>query len=328
MANYAIMRIEKRKISSVGRICKHHERLKSEYKSNPDIDTVQSAFNYHIIEPKKKYRDVVLERIEEVGAKRRKDSVVMQDCLVTASRDWLISKSNEEQAEYFYYAYQFFEDNFKKENIISAVVHMDEATPHMHLCFVPITEKGRLSSKEIIGGPKGLVGWQDKFYEYIHEKYPDIDRGTPARITHRKHIPPFMFKVAGELYDHYGEICEAINNIGMVGNAKKKNEAIALIGRYAPEMAQLKVQLASTDKHISYIEKELHSQRDVTERYRSKNYEQELKIEEANDKIYELNRKQKELENVISVVPPDLLEQLVRDEKQRRKLDRSKGDAR
>ena len=142
------------------------------------------------------------------------------------------------------------------------------------------------------------------------QKYPDIDRGTPARITHRKHIPPFMFKVAGELYDHYGEICEAINNIGMVGNAKKKNEAIALIGGYAPEMAQLKVQLASTDKHISYIEKELHSQRDVTEQYRSKNYEQELKIEEANDKIYELNRKQKELEKVISVVPPDLLEQL------------------
>lgn len=78
---------------------------------------------------------------------------------------------------------------------------MDEATPHMHLCFVPITEKGRLSSKDIIGGPKGLVGWQDKFYEYMHEKYPDITRGTPAKVSHRKHIPPFMFKVAGELYD-------------------------------------------------------------------------------------------------------------------------------
>ena len=38
MANYAIMRIEKRKLPSVGRINKHHERLKEEYKSNPDID--------------------------------------------------------------------------------------------------------------------------------------------------------------------------------------------------------------------------------------------------------------------------------------------------
>ena len=37
MANYAIMRIEKRKLPSVGRICKHHERLKAEYKSK-DIE--------------------------------------------------------------------------------------------------------------------------------------------------------------------------------------------------------------------------------------------------------------------------------------------------
>ena len=207
MANYAIMRIEKRKLGAVGRICNHHERLKAEYKSNPDIDPSRTHLNYHIVEPTAKYRKAVLDRIEEVGAKRRKDSVVMQDCFVGGTPDWLKGKSVEEQRKYFDYAYRFFENNFKKENIISAVVHLDEATPHMHLCFVPITDKGRLSSKDIIGGPKGLVGWQDKFYEYMHEKYTDITRGTPAKVSHRKHIPPFMFKVAGELYDHYGEIC-------------------------------------------------------------------------------------------------------------------------
>ena len=165
MANYAIMRIEKRKLGAVGRICNHHERLKAEYKSNPDIDPSRTHLNYHIVEPAAKYRKAVLDRIEEVGAKRRKDSVVMQDCFVGGTPDWLKGKSVEEQREYFDYAYRFFENSFKKENIISAVVHLDEATPHMHLCFVPITEKGRLSSKDIIGGPKGLVGWQDKFYE-------------------------------------------------------------------------------------------------------------------------------------------------------------------
>lgn len=192
MANYAIMRIEKRKLGAVGRICNHHERLKAEYKSNPDIDPSRTHLNYHIVEPTAKYRKAVLDRIEEVGAKRRKDSVVMQDCFVGGTPDWLKGKSVEEQRKYFDYAYRFFENNFKKENIISAVVHLDEATPHMHLCFVPITDKGRLSSKDIIGGPKGLVGWQDKFYEYMHEKYTDITRGTPAKVSHRKHIPPFM----------------------------------------------------------------------------------------------------------------------------------------
>lgn len=319
MANYAIMRIEKRKLGSVGRIGDHHERLKAEYKSNPDIDPSRTHQNYHIVEPPSKYRKAVLDRIEAVGAKRRKDSVVMQDCFVGGTPDWLKGKTVEEQREYFDYAYRFFEDSFGKENIISAVVHLDEATPHMHLCFVPITKKGRLSSKEIIGGPKGLVNWQDKFYAYMHEKYPDITRGTPARLTHRKHIPPFMFKAAGELYDHYGEICGAINDIGLLNNAKKKDAAIALISRYAPEMAQLKVQLQSTDKHIAYLERELDSERDIVSGYRSRNYAQEQELKEANRKIYELNQKQRELERVISKIPPEVLQQLAQQEKEARK---------
>ena len=154
MPNYAIMRMEKRKLGSVGRICNHHERLKTEYKSNPDIDTSRTALNYHIVKPSAGYRKMVIDRIDEVGAKRRKDSVVMQDCFVGGTPDWLKAKSIEEQQEYFNHAYRFFEDHFNKENIISAVVHLDEATPHMHLCFVPITDKGNLASKTIIGGPK------------------------------------------------------------------------------------------------------------------------------------------------------------------------------
>lgn len=323
MANYAIMRMEKRHLSAVSKICSHHERLKAEYKSNPDIDPSRTHLNYHIIEPTAKYRKMVLDRIEEAGAKRRKDSVVMQDCFVGGTPDWLKKKSLEEQREYFDYAYRFFEEHFKKENIISAVVHMDEETPHMHLCFVPITNKGRLSSKEIVGGPSGLVKWQDRFYKYMVEKYPDITRGTPAKVSHRKHIPPFMFKVAGELYDHYGEICKAINNIGLMNNAKKKDAAIALLGRYAPEMAQLKVQLQSTDKHIGYLERELLRERSLNSEYRSKNYEQELALKEANKKIYELNRRQKELDKVISQIPPEILQQMAQREKERRK--REKG---
>ena len=46
---------------------------------------------------------------------------------------------------------------------VSAVVHMDEKTPHMHLCFVPLTEDGRLCAKEIIGNKKKLTWWQDEF---------------------------------------------------------------------------------------------------------------------------------------------------------------------
>ncbi len=326
MANYAIMRIEKRKLPSVGRICKHHERLKAEYKSNPDIDPKRARMNYHIIEPTGPYRDMVLARIEQAGARRRKDSVVLQDCFVGGTPDWLKEKSYEEQREYFNHAYQFFERNFRKENIISTVVHMDEATPHMHLCFVPITKDGRLSSKDIIGGPQGLVKWQDKFYEHMLERYSDLVRGTPKKQTHRKHIPSYMFKLAAELYKHYDEICQAINNIGVFNSGRKKDEAIALLGRYAPEMVQLKAQVVSTDKQITSLEREIEyvSEGRAAAWQANRDYQKEL--EEANYKLYQLSKRQKQLEEMIAHIPPELLEQLAKKEREARKKQGREGN--
>ena len=326
MANYAIMRMEKRKLASVGRIGKHNERLKESYKSNPDIDPERSRLNYHIIEPKAGYRNAVLHRIEEAGARRRKDSVVLQDCFIGATPDWIKAKSPPEQEEYFRYAVSFFEERIGKENIISAVVHMDEATPHMHLCFVPITNDGRLSSKEIIGGPTGLTKWQDAFYEHMAEKYPDLTRGTPKRVSHRQHIPVYMFKNAGLLYDHYEEILQAINDIGMFNSGKKKDAAIALLGRYAPEMANLKDQLKTTDKQIAYLEKTIDDERGYVRYYKRQAAEKDDIIGEKddiilekNEQLYELNRKQKQLEKLISMIPPEVLEKIRQQEIQARK---------
>lgn len=314
MANYAIMRMEKRKLATVGRICKHNERLKKEYKSNPDIDPEKRELNYHIIRPKTTYRNAVLARIEEAGARRRKDSVVLQDCFIGATPDWIKAKTAKEQEAYFRYAAEFFVKKIGKENIVSAVVHMDEATPHMHLCFVPITANGRLSSKDIVGGPTGLSKWQDEFYEHMSERYPDLTRGTPARVSHRQHIPVYMFKNAGLLYDHYEEIVQAIKDIGVINSSKKKDAAIALLGRYAPEMAKLKEQLKATDKQISYLEGTVDLERQNTRYFKNENAEKGEVIREKNQQLYELNRKQKELEKIISMIPPEVLEQIRRRE--------------
>ena len=63
-------------------------------------------------------------------------------------------KKRVEIKEYFSYALDFIKAHQNENTIISAVVHMDEKTPHMHLCFVPITENGKLSAKDIIGNKK------------------------------------------------------------------------------------------------------------------------------------------------------------------------------
>ena len=324
MGIYAIIRVEKCHMGDIARINKHHEREKEEYKSNPDIDRSKSHLNYHLVTPTKSYRKMVLERIKAAGARRKKNSVVMQDGLITATPDWLKGKTEEEQRAYFDYAFQFVRKRYRDENILSAVVHLDEATPHLHFVFVPITEDDRLCSKEIIGGPKGMIQLQDDFYEYMHERYTELDRGTPKRVSHRKHIPSYLFKNANLLYDHYEEICTAIQNIGLIGASKKKDEAIALLGRYAPEMAMMSEQLKTTDKHIRSLERLFEIERGNAAHYKRESAEKDLTIQEQNQELYDLNRKQKELEKVISQIPPEVLERIKQEELQARKQ-RQKG---
>lgn len=145
--------------------------------------------------------------------------------------------------------------------------------------------------------------------------------GTDAqflRNMHRQHVPTFMFKVANDLYNHYEEICNAINDIGMVGNAKKKDNAIALLGKYAPEMAQLSTQLRATDKRINYLEKEIRTFKNWNEDLRVENYGQSKEIKELNRNLWELNRKQRELQKLVDLIPEDTLNQLVREERKAR----------
>ena len=316
---YAIIRIEKRKIGSCAAIEKHHERKKEQYKSNPNIDPALTPLNYHLVQPTKSYRMMALERIEEVGAKRRKDSVVLQDGLITASPEWMQSKTPQEQSEYFNYVFEFLKERFGAENFKSVVVHLDEANPHMHFVFVPITEDGRLSSKDVIGGPKGMVKLQDDFYAHITQRYPEFSRGIPARVTHRAHLPSYLYKNAADLYQHYEEICAAVKDIGMIGNQKKKDEALALLGKYAPEMAKMDSQLKMTEKHVADLERELGDRNSTISYYRRENQERVQEIDKLEEKVLELQYQQKRLQEQISKIPPEILQMLAERERRARK---------
>lgn len=315
---YAIIRFEKRKIGAVTSIEKHHERQKWEYKSNPDIDMDRIFDNYHIVEPHDTYRKMVLKRIEDVGAKRRKDSVVMVDGLIAGTPDWITTKPIEEQKEYFNYAYEFIKQLYGEENIISAVVHLDEATPHMHFCFVPITKDNRLSAKDIIKGPRGLTELQNKFYKHMHEKYPELDRGLPKRDTKREHVPMYVFKAADRLFDHYNEITKAIQDIGLIKNQQQKDKALTLLAKYAPEMAELKIHVDGIDDRIRFLEKEVWENQWENSSISDKSRKKDKKIEDLTqtvkqkeDKIKELAGKLDELMGLIDEVPPQILEKLL-----------------
>lgn len=234
----------------------HHERNKQKYASNPDIDVTRSKNNFHIVQPVQSYLRETNSRIKAAGCKTRKDSVRFVDTLVTASPDFFKGKSREEVSAFFQTATDFLARKIGKSNIFSAVVHMDERTPHMHLCFTPITEDGRLSAKEIIGNRAQLTKWQDEFFAHMVKSFPDIERGESASKTGRQHIPTRVFKQAVRLTRQAGQIQAALSGINPLNAAKKREEVLALLQKFFPGMERFETQVKKYRREIDRLEKE------------------------------------------------------------------------
>ena len=256
MAQHAILRFNKHKAGPAGALEAHHERAKEKYASNPDIDVTRSKDNFHIIQPTQRYRQEINSRIKAAGCKTRKDSTMFVDTLITASSEFFVGRSRKDIQAYFTEAVVFMEQKIGRGNIFSAVVHMDEKTPHLHLCFTPITEDGRLSAKEILGNRAQLSRWQDEFHAHMKKAFPVLKRGESALITKRKHIPTWLFKQSVSLIKQQKAIETAISEITMMNAGEKKEEALALLDRFFPRLEAHLGQVKKYQATIDYLTQE------------------------------------------------------------------------
>lgn len=245
MSEYAILRFAKHKAGPAGVLEAHHERTKEKYASNPDIDVTRSKDNFHILQPQDKYRWEIDSRIKAAGCRTRKDSTMFVDTLITASPEFFKGKGQKEIKAFFTEAAGFMEKKIGKGNIFSAVVHMDEKTPHLHLCFTPITEDGRLSAKDILGNRANLSKWQDEFHVHMKKQFPIFKRGESALVTKRKHIPTWVFKQSVDLTKQAAVVQRVLSEITPLNAGKKRDEAAAMLGKFFPRL----------ESHMGYMKK-------------------------------------------------------------------------
>lgn len=236
---YAILRFAKYKGPEIGNIEAHNERTKGKYASNPDVDISRSKYNFHLIEPERKYRAEAERQIKEAGCRTRSDSVRVVEALVTATPEFFQGKKKSEIRAYFQEALAFIQQNQAPKTIISAVVHMDEKTPHMHLCFVPLTEDGRLSAKDIMGNKKKLTWWQDEFWKHMVKKFPDLERGESASLTGRDHIPPRVFKEMTRLTKQKSKLEDLLTGINPFNAKSRAEEICKILDSYIPSVEKM-----------------------------------------------------------------------------------------
>ena len=236
---FAILRFAKYKGPEISNIEAHNERTKEEYASNPDIDKSRSHLNFHLFEPERKYRAEAERQIKDAGCRTRSDSVRLVEALVTATPEFFKGKKKAEIKAYFQEALDFIREHQDQKTIISAGVHMDEKSPHMHLCFVTLTEDGRLCAKEIVGNKKKLTQWQDQFWEHMVKKYPDLERGESASETGRDHIPPRMFKEMTRLTKQKAKLEELLSGVNAFNAKGKAAEIGVFLDKYIPAVEQM-----------------------------------------------------------------------------------------
>jgi len=197
--SYAILKFKKQRGATATGVEKHHEREKNEYKSNPNIEPEKSYLNYHLIKPKLSYKEEIDKRIEKAACKVKTDSVKFIDTVITASPIFFHNKTDEEIKAFFKHALAFLAYRVGRENIFTAVIHRDEKTAHMHVCFTPITKDKRLSAKAILGNQLSLSKWQDGFYFFMRKYYPEFERGKRFnRIVNQKEILTVQLEYALE----------------------------------------------------------------------------------------------------------------------------------
>jgi len=256
---YAILRFAKRKAGGLSSCYAHNERKKEIYKSNPDIDTSRKEDNYHLVLPKQTYTREVKRLIAVAGCKTRKDSTVMVETIITASPEFMSNLSPPEQREYFTRALTAVGSRVGNDNIISAVVHMDEKTPHMHLSFCPIVQNAKggksLSAKALLGNQATLSQWQTYYHAAMSEKWPELERGISSQITKRKHIPVWLFKTAERLDKQLAEVEKAIEGINPLNTKKQREQAMSVLEKWFPQAERFTAQVKTIDDHIKSLER-------------------------------------------------------------------------
>ncbi len=197
--SYAIIRNEKlTRAKSYGAYV-HNDR-KAKNHSNKDIDPTRTHLNFYCKENELTYIREFDRMQKELDLKGnlRKNSIIMCQMMITSDNEFFKKIGLEETKRYFKESYKFVCNykNLGEKNIISAAVHLDETTPHMHLVFIPVIhtkdEQGnaidKICAKDFWKGRDSYRKLQNDFHKYVTSKGFDLERGLPVEETGAKNL--------------------------------------------------------------------------------------------------------------------------------------------
>ena len=244
--SFAIIRNTKYKRENLKGIYRHNERRNKNY-SNDNIDKEKSYLNYSLKSPKYRYDkefDIMKEKYNLKGQIKTVSNIACE-YIITSDKQFFETIGEEETKRYFETAYNFVAEykNLGEQYIMSAKVHMDEKTPHMHLIFLPVVhtmdKKGndidKLACSEFWKEKDSYRRLQDAFYQYMTSHNFELERGVLKEETGREHLDIKEYKEITNFYKTKEKLqnmklelpdVPEIDDIKMVRWSKKRDEKI------------------------------------------------------------------------------------------------------
>lgn len=211
--SFLVLHMDKFKKESVRGIQSHNERERESH-SNPDIDYERSAANYELCDhASENYAEAIQNRIDDLLLVKavRKDAVHMCGLIVSSDSAFFEKLPPEETRRFFEESAAFLADFVGPENVISAKVHMDEKTPHMHFLHVPVTEDGRLNANKIYTR-ESLKKLQTELPVYLQSRGFDLQRGIEQEPgAKKKHLNTREFKQQQEALHSLEKEAQAVS---------------------------------------------------------------------------------------------------------------------
>ena len=196
--SYAIIRNDKlTRVDAQGSYIHNDRRSKGH--SNKDIDPTRTHLNFYCKKNELTYIKEFDKIKKEYDLKGhiRSNSIIMCEMMITSDNEFFDKIGIEETKRYFKESYKFVCNykNLGEKYIVSAAVHLDETTPHMHLVYTPVIhtkdEKGnpidKICARDFWRGKDSYRKLQNAFHEYITSKGFDLERGLPVEETGAKH---------------------------------------------------------------------------------------------------------------------------------------------
>lgn len=189
MSTYAILRIKKRKMGEAAAMARHALREAS----TPNADPAKLGENT-VMGPSTA-AGVMASLRAKLPEKRRKDAVPCIELFVGASPEAIKGMSRKRQDAYFKQALGWIGERFGgRANLVSAVIHRDETTPHMQVLLVPLLD-GKLNAKRMVGNRGDMQQMQTDFAELVGKPF-GLRRGEKGSKAQHTSIRQFYGAMA------------------------------------------------------------------------------------------------------------------------------------